>query len=244
MENNEDQEVVVDDTVESEETEVEETEVQPEGEAETQEEEVKKTEEAELFELPDGRKVDGSTLAKEWKENFYPEFTRRSQKLKELESAKQEVKSDSQEGKSPWDDPNWEPQTWQEVLDAAERKVTEKAVAEKAAAEQAKKSVNDWVESQVAEIRKEEPKLNEDALFSHAIKYGFYDIKSAYQNMKDMNLAVKHTEKKVVDKLKARAQSSSPSGDGSSLSDSFTYEQMQAELNESPLEALRRLKSK
>ena len=38
----------------------------------------------ELFELPDGRKVDGQTLAKEFKENFIPEFTRKSQELAEL----------------------------------------------------------------------------------------------------------------------------------------------------------------
>ena len=39
----------------------------------------------EVFKLPDGREVDAKTLSKQWKEEFYPEFTRRSQKLKELE---------------------------------------------------------------------------------------------------------------------------------------------------------------
>lgn len=53
-------------------------------------EESKQKEKEELFELPDGRKVDKETLSKEWKENFYPEFTRRSQKLKEFEKKEQE----------------------------------------------------------------------------------------------------------------------------------------------------------
>jgi hypothetical protein len=39
----------------------------------------------ELYELPDGRMVDAKTLSKEWKENFYPEFTKRSQSLSKLE---------------------------------------------------------------------------------------------------------------------------------------------------------------
>jgi predicted NAD-dependent protein-ADP-ribosyltransferase YbiA (DUF1768 family) len=51
------------------------------------------TPEKELFELPDGRKVDSTTLSKEWKENFYPEFTRRSQKLAEIERQNAETEA-------------------------------------------------------------------------------------------------------------------------------------------------------
>ena len=67
----------------SEETPTEETPV--EGEESTDETPVEESteEEAELFELPDGRKVDAATLQTEWKENFAPEFTRRSQELAE-----------------------------------------------------------------------------------------------------------------------------------------------------------------
>jgi len=51
------------------------------------------TPEKELFELPDGRKVDSTTLSKEWKENFYPEFTRRSQKLADIERQNAETEA-------------------------------------------------------------------------------------------------------------------------------------------------------
>lgn len=51
------------------------------------------TPEKELFELPDGRKVDASTLSKEWKENFYPEFTRRSQQLAEIKRQEAETEA-------------------------------------------------------------------------------------------------------------------------------------------------------
>src|SRR4029079_11164306 len=35
--------------------------------------------EGELYELPDGRKVDAQTLQKEWKTNFLPDYTKKSQ---------------------------------------------------------------------------------------------------------------------------------------------------------------------
>ena len=38
----------------------------------------------ELFELPDGRKVDAATLQTEWKDNFAPEYTRKAQELADL----------------------------------------------------------------------------------------------------------------------------------------------------------------
>jgi len=53
--------------------------------------------EQDTFELPDGRKVDASTLSKEWKDNFYPEFTRRSQELSKLrkESEEKQAKAET-----------------------------------------------------------------------------------------------------------------------------------------------------
>jgi hypothetical protein len=53
--------------------------------------------EQELFELPDGRKVDGKTLSKEWKENFYPEFTRKSQQLSKYNEAEKASKAKAEE---------------------------------------------------------------------------------------------------------------------------------------------------
>jgi len=56
----------------------------------------KETEDAQkLMELPDGRKVDPKTFSKEWKENFYPEFTRRSQRLRDYERAEEAAKSEA-----------------------------------------------------------------------------------------------------------------------------------------------------
>jgi len=50
----------------------------------------------ELFNLPDGRKVPAEELSKEWKENFYPEFTRRSQQLADFKRAEEGRKAEAE----------------------------------------------------------------------------------------------------------------------------------------------------
>jgi len=76
-------------------------------------------EEPELYELPDGRKVDAATLATEFKENFLPEFTRKSQKLAELEKG---PTTETQPSKSPYADPEYIPQSYEEIIRAAEER--------------------------------------------------------------------------------------------------------------------------
>ena len=85
-----------------EETKTEETQETQTNEQSNQTGETKVKEEENLFDLPDGRKVDAKTLSKEWKENFYPEFTRRSQTLREYERAEKErqVKAEEEARKS------------------------------------------------------------------------------------------------------------------------------------------------
>lgn len=86
----------MDDQVEvSESTETQETEVNQEAQDVKQSNE--ETKEQELFELPDGRKVDALTLSKEWKEKFYPEFTRRSQALADFRKREEQLKATSED---------------------------------------------------------------------------------------------------------------------------------------------------
>jgi hypothetical protein len=72
--------------------ETKETNPEVNQEVENQDKSNKGASETELFELPDGRKVDAATLSKEWKENFMPEFTKRSQTLAEIERKEKESK--------------------------------------------------------------------------------------------------------------------------------------------------------
>lgn len=183
-------------TAPSPEAETTETETTPEAAPEAVPE--AKTEPT-LYELPDGRKVDGETLAKEWKSNFLPDYTRKSQELAKLKQP--EPKTEEQ---PKWTDPEWQPQTYAELLEAAEQRVRASLEAEKQEELAKKEQVNSWVQTQLEEIKQQEPGLSEELLFQHANKYGFGDLKTAYQNMKDFNLAVKHTEQKVLKNVKAR----------------------------------------
>ena len=76
---------------ETEETgKTEETEKTEDNQEDSDKEQSDKGSEQELFELPDGRKVNAQDLSKEWKENFMPEFTKRSQRISQLEKAEKE----------------------------------------------------------------------------------------------------------------------------------------------------------
>lgn len=75
----------------------ESTEVDNQETQDTKQSNEAETKEENLFELPDGRKVDALTLSKEWKENFYPEFTRRSQALADFRKREEQLKATSED---------------------------------------------------------------------------------------------------------------------------------------------------
>lgn len=141
--------------------------------------------EPELYDLPDGRKVDAETLSKEWKENFYPDYTRKSQALAAKEKLTTEKPVD------PTSDPEWQPQSYSELLEVAEKRALEKVEAKEQARIENHKAIENAVIAELADLKKGDPNLNENALFLHANKYGFRDLKTAHQNMKDMNLLAK-----------------------------------------------------
>src|SRR3972149_7800719 len=76
-----------------------------------------KVEEPVLYDLPDGRKVDAETLARKFKENFLPEFTRKSQALAEIER-KKDITS-PQDDLPAWKKPDYVPKDYGEVIELA-----------------------------------------------------------------------------------------------------------------------------
>lgn len=158
--------------------------------------------EEQLYELPDGRKVDGETLTREWKENFLPDYTRKSQALAAKENP---VTNPQPTTPNPLDDPNYVPTSYGEIARIAK----EQALAEFEAREQAKidqqKEIEDMVVSQLAEIKKSDPTINENALFLHANKYGFRDLRQAHANMKDMSETMKKVKQTTATDIAKRA---------------------------------------
>lgn len=168
--------------------------------------------EPELFELPDGRKVDAVTLSKEWKENFYPDYTRKSQEL-----AKKAPEAPLQDKPTnPYADPNYVPQTYEEIIKAAEQRALQAIEAKEQARIEHQKSIEDAVSGQLTEIRKSDPSLNENALFLHANKYGFRDLKAAHANMRDMSELAKKVQTKTAQDIAKRTDpvSVSPGASG------------------------------
>lgn len=165
------------------------------------------TPEPALFELPDGRKVDADTLQKEWKENFYPEFTRKSQELAAL-------KTPITQEEPAWKNPDFSPTTWAEAIEIAKAEAVKDILAQASQADAEQARVRAEVDTQITEIKAIDPQLDENALFQHATKYGFRDLKSAYGNFKAMQDVMLTTEQRVlknVTKHSADPISTSPS---------------------------------
>jgi len=174
-------------------------EVTPETPAEEKVETVETTEpKSELYELPDGRKVDAETLSKEWKENFYPDYTRKSQALAAKEQPL-ETKTNQ------FADPEYVPSSYEELLKEAELRAVKAIESKQIEQIEQQKQIETAIETQLSEIKKVDPALNENALFLHANKYGFRDLKVAHQNMRDMSDLAKKVQNKTVQDIAKRA---------------------------------------
>lgn len=170
-----------------------------------------------LYELPDGRKVTPDELYKEHTENLLPEFTRRSQKLSELEGKNQTQPDHSQSEKpNPYADPNYIPQTYEEIIAAAEERALARIEARERSAIETRQAVESQVASEIEAIKQIDSNVNTDQLFAHAVKYGFSDLKAAHQNMKDMSALVEKTQKATVQNVAKRtdpvSKTNQPSG--------------------------------
>lgn len=202
----------------TESTPSQETPVAPEATPEAQPEVIEPVATTEpevtLFDLPDGRKVDGQTLAKEWKENFLPEFTRKSQELAQLKEPPQTI--NKTEEQNPYADPEYVPKSYDEVISAAEQRVLDRIAREQQEAIARQQAIETKVASDIEAIKTSDPSVNIDQLFNHAVKYGFQDLHAAHKNMRDMAELIKTTQKTTVQNVAKRSdpvsKSSQPTG--------------------------------
>lgn len=156
-----------------------------------------------LYELPDGRKVDGTTLATEFKEKFLPDYTRKSQELARLKAKNDPTPINNPDNANPIPE-DWEPQSWGEVLEKAKVELRNDLIREDQQRAEQAQLVETYVNSQLDEIKKIDPSLNEGQLFSHATKYGFTDLKSAHLNMKEMQQIRMTSEQNAIKNLNKR----------------------------------------
>lgn len=169
-----------------------------------------------LYDLPDGRKVDGETLAKEWKDNFLPEFTRKSQALAEIEKAKNINNKETIE--DPLENPEYVPANYAEIKKAAVKEALETLEKREQQAIEQQQQVETEVANQLSEIKKIDANLNEDALFLHANEYrekygvSFPDLQTAYKHMKDVEGLTKTVQQTTVKNMQKKADPVSTTG--------------------------------
>lgn len=168
-------------------------EPEPEGEAPA-EEAIAPTDdtpavEPELFELPDGRKVDATTLSQEWKENFMPEFTRRSQDLAVFRQGQQHNPAEAP--LDPLNDPDYIPPTYGTLAEQIEQRILGGMQARQQAEQAQRQALEDNAVAQLTEVKQLDPNVNEGRLLQHAMKYQFADLRVAFASMRDTDAAVK-----------------------------------------------------
>ncbi len=173
----------------------------------------------ELFELPDGRKVDGGTLAKEFKENFLPDYTRKSQELARLTTAPKAAEITTPA--DPLADPNYVPTSYAELIKIAKDSVFQEMASKQKEAQDQQMAIEKAVEDQLNAVKAIDKTVNENALFLHATKYGFRDLTAAHRNMTDMARIAKETKQATAKEVLKRNDPVSviPGGSGGKAPD-------------------------
>lgn len=202
--------------------------------------------EPDTYDLPDGRKVDGKTLVKEWKENFLPDYTRKAQELAALKRGEKPEINKPSDDIPDWKKPDFVPETYADLVEIAKKEVMNDILttAQKQEAEQ--KALADAIEADIAEIKKIDPTIDENLVFAHANKFGFKDLKQAHANYRAMKEVELNTEKRVLQNIQSRKET--PVADGKTAkvtppsTEGITYDP--ANVNQSASEFLQSLKKK
>ncbi len=156
--------------------------------------------EEKMYDLPDGRKVTAAELHDLHVNKLLPDYTRKSQKLAEYERPADKNINNEPE----WKKPDYVPKTYGEIVEIAKQA----ALADIARASQEDQervtAITKQVDDTIATLKKSDPKLDENALFQHANKFGFNDLAAAHQNMTEMRKIALDTEQRVLKNIKAR----------------------------------------
>ena len=164
-------------------------------------------------------------------ENLQKDYTRKSQRLAELEKTKSEPEPEVPE----WTKPDWQPKTWQEAIEAGKQAALREVAPALTEYQQARQQreltsqIQTAAEAEMTEIKALDPKVNEDDVYTHATKYGFPNLKAAYQNLIDMRGLEKTVQQKVLKNLKIRNEDPvGVSGATSAEDDTPTYQEISA----------------
>ena len=173
------------------------------------------------YEMPDGTKADAETLAKAWKENFMPEYTRKSQELAALKQSLAPKEDKPVDAPNPLDNPDWSPENYGQLSSAIEQKVW-KQILESAGEEERQAQERDaYIQREVQELKTLDKDVDVNRVMAHAAKYAYPSLLPAFQNMKAMEDAVRMAEERVLKNIQARSAAPVGSPTGGSAAVSF-----------------------
>lgn len=194
-----------------------------------------------LYDLPDGRKVNAATLEKEWKENFLPDYTRKSQRIAEIDRGPKDITKPNSE---PWRQPDYVPKDYAELVEIAKQEAVKDIQSTYEREQERVRAIQQGVETEIAEIKKLDPQLNEGVLFQHANKYGFQNLMAAHKNMTDLKAATLDAEQRTIKNLKVREVDPVSSGASGGMAEDDGYDPANMSQFSSATEYLARLKGK
>lgn len=165
--------------------------------------------EAAQYELPDGTKVDAEGLAKAWRDNFMPDYTRKAQENAAMRSKLEPKQEKPVEQSAPWENQDWQPKTYQELAEAtlnqAEQRVWQKIMSEAERGEREAKERDAYIAQETEQLKALDPKVDVPKVMAYAAKYKFSSMIPAYQNMKVLEDSERRTEERVLKQMKLRA---------------------------------------
>lgn len=139
-------------------------------------------------------------------ENLQKDYTRKSMELADIKKTNVIEPAPQPE----WTKPDWQPKTWQEATEAGKQAALREIAPDLQEIRQSRQQREaieknrQVAEAEMAEIKSKDPKINENLVYNHATKYGFQSLKSAYQNLLDMQGIQKTTQQKVLKNLNVR----------------------------------------
>lgn len=165
-----------------------------------------------MYETPDGRKVNAEQLQTEWKDNFLPEFTRKSQALADLE--RNTHINNRPDNEPEWKNPEFVPNSYAEVIELAKAEAVAAIKLDATVEEERVASIQADVEKELQTLKTANPSMDENDLFQHANKYGFSSLTTAFQNMNDMRSTAETIEQQTLKNVNSRNAENISTGSG------------------------------
>lgn len=193
------------------------------------------------------RELSADELYEETTKNLLPAFTRATQELSTIKGSKGNSITKTEEPAQaatpkPWEDPNWVPEKYGDIVKVATEVAKEELKREQQQEAEAIASAQTEVDNAIAEIKKTDPGLNEDALFKHLNDFGFTDLKLGYANYKMVQEAKKTTAIETANRVRTRQAEPIAGKSGVVAADDGAYDPSNVGRFESAADALRAIK--